>query len=68
MMDFCEKNSGIPGIHPDSERSDRKRKNVKSVISIIIHNRKTQCRGACNRSHNNSGTTTDQSRLYRSTA
>ena len=36
MMDFCEKNSGIPGIHPDSERSDRKRKNVKSVIKYSL--------------------------------
>lgn len=29
-------NSGIPGIHPDSERSDRKRKNVKSVIKYSL--------------------------------
>ena len=49
MMDFCEKNSGIPGIHPDSERSDRKRKNVKSVISSIIHNLKFQLQKDCNR-------------------
>nr|DAI54850.1 MAG TPA: hypothetical protein [Caudoviricetes sp.] len=42
-------NSGIPGIHPDSERSDRKRKNVKSVISIIIHRLKFQLQKDCNR-------------------
>lgn len=34
---------------PDSERSDRKRKNVKSVISIIIHNLKFQLQKDCNR-------------------
>nr|DAH49151.1 MAG TPA: hypothetical protein [Caudoviricetes sp.] len=52
--------SGIPRIFRENERSDKKRKFFKSVISIIIHNRNTQCRGACNRNHKTAVDQSDQ--------
>lgn len=50
MMDFCEK---IIAAFPESIRTVKgvieKEKNVKSVISIIIHNLKFQLQKDCNR-------------------
>lgn len=59
---------GIPGTFQEDERSDRKRKNVKSVISIIIHRLKFQLQKDCNRYIKTAVDHPTKDSIYRSTA